>query len=142
MLWIPFILIAIATGFDLWNDRQIPDTLSVLLLAWAILACLLGWSGVDLLQLLLGAALGFGLAAVLFFLGGLGGADVKLIMALGACLGPDPLLGMLLYVALAGGVLSIVAILRGQKEVAYVPAIAIGLLIFILVNGSGSVPAA
>lgn len=136
MLWIPLLLIFVATGFDLWNDRQIPDALTVLLFLWAILATSFGWSPVDFGQLALGAALGFVLGAVLFWLGGVGGGDVKLIAGLGACLGPSSLLGMLLWVALAGGILSVVALVRGQREVAYVPAIAIGLLIFILVGSA------
>ncbi len=142
MLWIPLLLILVATGFDLWNDRQIPDTLSVLLLLWAIVATATGWSSVTFGQLALGAAVGFGVGAVLFWLGGLGGGDVKLIAALGACLGPSALWGMLLYVALAGGVLSVIALLRGQREIAYVPAIAMGLLVYILVEGSAAVSTA
>lgn len=51
-----------------------------------------------------GAALGFAPMLVLFFLGGLGGGDVKLLAAFGALIGPGMILRALIWVALLGGV--------------------------------------
>ena len=77
-----------------------------------------------------GAALGFVLTFPLYALGGFGGGDLKLVVALGAALGPLALLSTLFWMALCGGVLACVAWLRGRRNLAYVPAIALGLLIY------------
>jgi Flp pilus assembly protein protease CpaA len=70
----------------------------------------------------------------LFQLGGLGGADVKLISALGAAFGLRNEITLLFYVAVAGAILALIAKFRGQREFAYAPAIALGTLMMIL-NG-------
>jgi len=92
----------------------------------------LHWHRVGWFDLFLGLAVGFAAGAILFALGGLGGGDVKLLAALGAILGFKGELGVLFYMALAGAVLALLARLRKQREYAYAPAIAIGLLAFIL----------
>ena len=129
--WIPLPVLAVATVYDL-RERQIPDWLSLVLLAWAVVAVATGLSAIGWLGLLCGAALGLAIAAPLFALGGFGGGDVKLVAALGAVLGPAALLAMLFWVAIAGGVLALVAKWRGQRDLAYVPAIAIGLFIYLV----------
>ncbi len=58
----------------------------------------------------------------------LGGGDAKLIAALGMLVGPVGLLIVLFGMAIAGGVLSLVAICRGQRDYAYVPAITAGFI--------------
>ena len=65
-------------------------------------------------------------SAAVFYLGGLGGADVKLVAALGAAVGPVSLLCVLFWTALAGGLLALAAKSRGKRDFAYVPAIAAG----------------
>ena len=62
--------------------------------------------------------------------GGFGGGDVKLVIALGAALGPLALLSALFWVALSGGLLALIAVIRGRRDLAYVPAIAMGLLVY------------
>ena len=57
---------------------------------------------------------------------------LKLIIALGAVLGPWALLSVLAGMAISGGVLAAVAIARGQRHFAYVPAIALGLLVHVV----------
>ena len=64
--------------------------------------------------------------------GGLGGGDAKLLAALGAVVGFKGELGVMLYAALLGALLALVARFRKQREYAYAPAIALGLLAFIL----------
>jgi len=131
---VAFVLVLIATLFDL-KKREIPDTISVLLLVWAIAGKSLGWIDVSWVSMGVGAAVGFALGAILFALGGLGGGDVKLVAALGAAIGIGDLLTTLFWMAIAGGVLAIVAGLRGEKELAYVPAIAAGLLVTLILDG-------
>ncbi len=59
------------------------------------------------------------------------GGDVKLVAALGAWLGPIALMCVLFWVAVAGLLLSVVFWISGKKDLPYVPAIAIGLAIFL-----------
>ncbi len=117
--------------FDL-RSRQIPDTLSVCLLALALGSTAFRLHAVSWLDLALGAALGLGIGAILFQLGGFGGGDVKLLASLGAVLGFRDELPVLLYIAIMGGVFATAAHLFRQREYPYAPAIACGLLAFIL----------
>jgi prepilin peptidase CpaA len=55
---------------------------------------------------------------------------LKLVVAVGAALGPAALLATLFWVAICGGVLAVVALIRGRRDLAYVPAIAMGLLVY------------
>ena len=64
---------------------------------------------------------------VFFALGGLGGGDVKMIAALGAALGQAAMLARPLLDRAGGRHLSLVALLRGRRDLAYLPAIALGL---------------
>lgn len=110
--------------------REIPDWVSLLLLAWAVVATALGLHPVvSWLSLLGGLAIGFVLSTVCFALGGLGAGDVKLLTALGAALGHAAVLFTLFWIALAGGALALVALGRGKRDLAYGPAIALGLFI-------------
>ena len=76
--------------------------------------------------------IGLSIGSILFLTGGFGGGDVKLLTSLGAILGSRGELGVLLYTAIFGGVLALIARFRGQREYAYAPAIALGLLTFIV----------
>lgn len=82
--------------------------------------------------MILGVLLGFTLGLGLYQLGGLAGGDVKLIACLGAVLGWRSELAVLFYVALFGGLLALVARWRKQTEYPYAPAIALGLLAYIV----------
>ena len=111
------------------RTREIPDWIPVAVLAWACLATVMGLHEVTWLGLVAGALLGLALAAAVFCLGGLGGGDVKLVAAIGAAVGPWALLSILAWMGVAGGVLALIAAARGRREFAYVPAIAVGVLV-------------
>lgn len=64
-----------------------------------------GWSGFSLS--LGGAALGIGLLLVPWLMGGFGAGDVKALGALGALIGPVPLLHVFVYMAFFGGGMAI-----------------------------------
>lgn len=128
MHWIVLALIVVAAAWDL-RTREVPDWIPVAILACATLATLFGWSEVRWIGLVVGLFLGFALPAAVWWLGGLGGADVKLIAGLGAALGPISLLCFLFWTALAGGLLAAAVKSAGKKDFAYVPAIAVGLSI-------------
>lgn len=126
-----FTLLAVAVVFDL-RSRQIPDMVSALLLIVALVATGFRLHGVHWLDLLMGSALGLSVGLVLFQTGGFGGADVKLLTALGAIVGFKGELGVLFYTAIFGGAFAVIAGLRHQREYPYAPAIALGLLAFIV----------
>ena len=129
-------LLLVATVCDL-RSREIPDWISLVMVAFGLTASLSGFSGLSFTYCLSGIALGVGVTAPLFYLGGIGGGDVKLIAALGSILGPLGLLSALFWVAIAGGGLALIAKLRGQSDFAYVPAIFFGVLITCCVRGIG-----
>ncbi len=128
MLWIILSLVIVATICDL-RTREVPDWIALAILTCAVLATTFGWGEIRWPGLFAGLLLGLACSAAVFYLGGLGGADVKLVAALGAALGPISLLCVLFWTAIAGGLLALVAKSRGKRDFAYVPAIATGLLI-------------
>jgi prepilin peptidase CpaA len=101
----------LACDYDL-RTRRIPNalTLGAALSAMAFSGAGLGASG------LMTAAGGWLLGVVLFFpffaLGGMGAGDVKLLGAIGAWLGPQAVLYVALYSAMAGGVFAVAVALR------------------------------
>ena len=128
MYWascVALIFLSIAVVTDL-KTREIPDWVSLAILAVGILD---GWFGGGL-ACWNDRLYGLGLAAVgctaLFYLGALGGGDAKLLMALGLVVGWRPLLSILFYTAVIGGVLSYIAMRKGARDLAYAPAIALG----------------
>lgn len=134
MLWVPLIVLMVAAIFDL-RRREIPDWISAGLLAWAIASIVLGWSATGWLSLAGGLASGLAIGLFLFWLGGFGGGDAKVLAALGAILGPGRFGSLLFYVAITGAVLALVALVRGKREIAYAPAIAIGFAVLIIAQG-------
>ena len=97
---------ALALGYDL-SMRRIPNVLTFGAAAAALMfhGGTAGWTGVAHA----GAGLIVGLLMFLpvFWLGGMGGGDVKLLAALGAWIGPGPALWMAAFTALAGGPLAV-----------------------------------
>jgi prepilin peptidase CpaA len=128
--WLPLLPVLVAVVYDL-RSREVPDWIPLVLLGWALLATALGWHEIGWWELLGGLGLAFACTIVLFALGGLGGGDVKLTTALGANLGAIGFLQCFLCVALAGGLLALVAMIRGKRNLAYVPAIALGLILYL-----------
>ncbi|MFH0943787.1 MAG: prepilin peptidase [Planctomycetota bacterium] len=133
MFWAGLVVVVGATIFDL-RTREIPDLFPAALLLLAALACASGRTGVGWVSAGIGLALALVLGLALFRTGGFGGGDVKLLIGLGALLGAKAFFLSLLYIGLAGGVLSVIALIRGQRELAYGPAIALGFFVFLLLN--------
>jgi prepilin peptidase CpaA len=128
------LMVVAAAVWDL-RTRTIPNTLNaaIALLAipywWA--ADLALWPGVAI-QIGLGLAL-FGLFAIAFAFGAMGGGDVKMIGALGLWLPLKAAMLMLAVMAIAGGVLTLAMLVRHrlakaehQLEIPYGVAIAAG----------------
>jgi Flp pilus assembly protein protease CpaA len=128
MIWFPLAMTILAAACDL-RRREIPDSIPLVLLVAAGLAITTGWSTVGVGSAIAGCCLGFGMSAVLFWVGAWGGGDVKLLAALGAWLGPAALLAMCFWMAVVGAALAIAAGMQGRRDLAYAPAIACGLLV-------------
>ena len=118
-------LLSIAVLTDL-RTREIPDWVSVAMLGLAILAAVFGWAGVRWWMVPSGFLVGLLIGVALYRFAHFGGGDAKLIAALGAALGPVALLFVLFWMALAGGILALVAATRGRSDYAYAPAICLG----------------
>lgn len=129
--WVALALVLVATAFDL-RSREVPNTIPVLLLGWAIAVAAFRLDGIDWRSMLVGLSVGFLVSGIFFALGGLGAGDVKLIAGLGAVMGHPAIWPVLFWIALAGGGFSLIALIRGRRDLAYLPAIALGLSIHLL----------
>lgn len=110
-----FVIPLVLSVWMAWGDvksRRIPNylTLGAALAGLGFQAGLHGWSGLG--SGVLGMALGFGSLIVFYIMGGMGAGDVKALAALGAWLGPSKTFELFIYMALFGGLLSIVALWR------------------------------
>jgi len=108
-------LLAFAAGWTDWRSRRIPNWLTVpgLLLGIAANSWLHGWPGTK--DSLLGAALGLALLLPFVLINSLGAGDWKFVGALGAFLGPQNLLTVLLLGILVNGVIAAIMIVRKKR---------------------------
>ncbi|GMN03255.1 prepilin peptidase [Erythrobacter sp. MTPC3] len=132
------VALAIALLFAAFTDMRSRKISNKLNLAIALGAPIFWWSsGMSLwpeVAIQFGIALAaFAVFAAIFAFGGMGGGDVKLLTALALWIEPTGFMQLLVIMALAGGVLTIVMggwhFLRRQKERLAIPygvAIAIG----------------
>jgi prepilin peptidase CpaA len=115
------------------RDRRIPNVLTIgaLIVALALRAVF----GMDeLVAGLKGASVALGILLPLFYMGGVGGGDAKLLIAVGAFLGPKGFIVALLATAIAGGVM---ALTYSIKQGVIIPALlnTRGLLTWVVTGG-------
>lgn len=133
MSWVALGFVFVATWCDL-RTREIPDALSAALLILAGGASLLGISAATPLQAAAGAGVAF-VATICFFQAGvLGGGDVKLLTAVGACVGPLLTASVLVWTGLFGGAFGFASLVHGRRDLAFVPAIAAGLAMVVFLQ--------
>ena len=108
-------LLAIAGGWTDWRSRRIPNWLTVpgLLSGIAVNSWLHGWPGAK--ASLLGAGLGLALLLPFVLIRSLGAGDWKFVGALGAFLGPENLLTVLLLGILVNGLMAMIMIVRKKR---------------------------
>jgi prepilin peptidase CpaA len=95
------------------RSRRIPNGLTATAVVMALALRALVGSGA-LVDGLLGAALALALLVPLFAMGGVGGGDAKLLVAVGAFLGPKGFIVAVLATAVTGGLMSLAyAVRRG-----------------------------
>jgi prepilin peptidase CpaA len=107
--------LALAAGWTDWRSRRIPNWLTVpgLLLGIAANSWLRGWPGTR--DSLLGAALGLALLLPFVLIRSLGAGDWKFVGALGAFLGPQNLLTVLLLGILVNGLMAAVMVVWKKR---------------------------
>jgi prepilin peptidase CpaA len=108
-------LLAIAGGWTDWRSRRIPNWLTVpgLVVGIAMNSWLHGWPGAK--ASLLGAGLGLALLLPFVLIRSLGAGDWKFVGALGAFLGPENLLTVLLLGILVNGLMALIMIVRKKR---------------------------
>jgi len=113
-VWL-LVFVGLMAGCDL-TSRRIPNALTALValggLAWGLSAG--GPAG--MVQALGGGAVGFGLMAVFFFIGVVGGGDVKALGALGTFLGPLGAFHLFILTTLAGGLLGLIWLIGSARS--------------------------
>ncbi len=131
VLIVPLALLLIASIIDV-RTREIPDWISVAVLLVAMSAAAMGAANIRIWMVVTGGLLGAVIGVLLVRFARLGGADAKLIAAVGSVLGPVGLLIALFWTGISGGGLALIALARGQRDYAYVPAIAAGYLGYLI----------
>src|SRR5215470_13870464 len=108
---IPTAVASVAAVLD-FRFRRIPNwlTLGALALGFALQVARSGAAGIPMA--LAGAALGLVVLLPFYVMHAMGAGDVKLLAALGALLGPQALLTVIVYAALVGGAISLVVMVR------------------------------
>jgi prepilin peptidase CpaA len=108
-------LLAAAAGFTDWRSRRIPNWLTVpgLVVGVALNSVFDGWRGCR--SSLLGAGLGLALLLPFVLIKSLGAGDWKLAGALGAFLGPQRLIDVLLVAVLVAGLMAVVLIVWKKR---------------------------
>jgi prepilin peptidase CpaA len=108
-------LLAVAGGWTDWRTRRIPNWLTVpsLLLGVGANSYLHGWPGTK--ASLLGAGLGLALLLPFVLIRSLGAGDWKFVGALGAFLGPQNLLTVLVLGILVNGLMAAVMVVWKKR---------------------------
>ena len=114
-IWLLVAVFAAIAGWTDWRWRRIPNWLTVpgLVVGIGANATTQGWTGVK--DSLLGAGLGLALLLPLVLVRSLGAGDWKLAGALGAFLGPQRLIAVLLGTILVAGLMAIVLIVAKKR---------------------------
>jgi prepilin peptidase CpaA len=114
-LWLLTGVFAAIGGYTDWRWRRIPNWLTVpgLIAGLAANSAVFGWAGAK--SSLLGVGLGLAALLPLVLVRSLGAGDWKLAGALGAFLGPERLIAVLLGTILVAGLMAVVLIIVKKR---------------------------
>jgi prepilin peptidase CpaA len=114
-IWSLALLVALWAGWLDWRFRRIPNWLTVsgFLLGLGVNGILSGWNGLK--GGLEGAGIGLGVFFIPVILRGIGAGDLKLMGALGACLGPWRLVNVFLVSVFIAGIMAVIEIVRRRR---------------------------
>jgi leader peptidase (prepilin peptidase) / N-methyltransferase len=129
LLWCGFAASLVAVSFIDWDTTVLPDSLTLPLLWAGLLAAAAGWTAISLSAALIGACAGYLFLWAVYWLfklatgkEGMGFGDFKLLAALGAWLGWQALLPIVLCASMLGAVVGIGMKVGGAlREGRYVP---------------------
>ena len=108
-----FLVLLFSSVMDL-KHRRIPNSVTIPALIGGILFHTVpAVGGKGMTFALAGGLAGILVALVPYAMGGMGGGDVKLITAAGAWMGIEGLVGLLIFAAMAGGVMALAMVFRG-----------------------------
>ena len=131
------IALGCAAAFDDLRRNAVSNWINLLALGAGLLyhGISRGWPGFGLA--LAGALLGFVVFLVFYWLGAMGGGDVKLMAAFGALLGPSGILLAALLAAPIGAVMAAICLAwnRRRRSIPYAPAIVLGAWLALLGRG-------
>ncbi|MEN9544691.1 MAG: hypothetical protein RLZZ598_1524 [Pseudomonadota bacterium] len=129
LVWCGFVATLLALALIDWDTTLLPDSLTLPLIWAGLIAAALGWSGLALTTAVWGAVAGYLALWSVYWLfklttgkEGMGAGDFKLLAALGAWLGWQMLLPIVLAASLLGAVVGIAMKFSGAlREGRYVP---------------------
>ncbi len=125
---IPVALTFVATMVDV-KKREIPDWTWISIVALVPLRVWCLWPNVVPYQLVAGAIVALLVGCFVAKGDRFGGGDVKLFAALGAWFGLFAVIPLMLWIAIAGFPLALIAAFRRQDDFAYGPAILAGVAV-------------
>ena len=111
------VLVAGVAGFWDWRSRKIPNWLTVPALLLGVSVNVAFWGVSGILRSLEGAAIVLAALLPVVLLRGLGGGDWKLMGALGAWLGPQRVVIVLLVTIFISGILALVQVILKRRFV-------------------------
>ncbi len=111
-----FLFFAVASDL---RFHRIPNLLTLPALLAALLIS--PWAGATSgpLEAMAGAALGFALLVGPYALGGMGAGDVKVLMVVGAWIGPEAIFGTATWAVIAGGAFALIMLLLQGELVSF-----------------------
>ncbi len=129
LAWMGFVAAVLALAFIDWDTTLLPDDITLPLLWAGLLAAALGWSGIGLEDALWGAVAGYLSLWSIYWAfklltgkEGMGYGDFKLFAALGAWMGWQALIPILLLASVLGAVVGLaMKYSTGLREGGYVP---------------------
>ena len=112
---LPAIALALIAGWTDWRSRRIPNWLTVSGFAVGVLVNVLASGLIGLKTSLLGAGLGLLLLLPFVFLRSLGAGDWKLAAALGAFVGSEALVALLMGSIFVAGIMALVLVIYKRR---------------------------